>query len=67
MGQRLCAAFVFYGQVYAEDDGIFKRVQFHNYLEPYPVSECRNALIPLRDELKDLLLKQTPEGFKRID
>lgn len=41
----LCVRLVFL--FYAEDAGIFERNQFHDYLEPYPAPECRNALIRL--------------------
>ena len=41
----LCVRLVFL--FYSEDAGIFERNQFHDYLEPFPASQCRNALMRL--------------------
>ncbi len=41
----LCVRLVFL--FYSEDAGIFERNQFHDYLEPFPASLCRKALIDL--------------------
>jgi hypothetical protein len=41
----LCVRLVFL--FYSEDAGIFERNQFHDYQEPFPASQCRNALMRL--------------------
>lgn len=67
----LCVRLVFC--LYAEDAGIFERNQFHDYLEPFPVSECRRALIDLfavldtKIEERDEFLEENLKAFPYVN
>ena len=67
----LCVRLVFL--FYAEDAGIFERAQFHDYLEPFPASQCRNALMRLFKVLdtpekeRDEYLEENLAAFRYVN
>lgn len=55
---KLCVRLVFC--LYAEDSGLFRDKQFHDYMESYPTPRMRRALIDLFDTLDTPVGKRDP-------